>query len=398
MTSEIAFPLPRRCPMLPPEEYDELRSERPVAPVTLPGGRRAWLVTRHAAIRQVLSAPAVSSDMAHPGYPLQFEAPAHVLEQIKPTLLAEDPPVHTEQRRLIAGEFTARRLDLLRPRIAEIVAGQLDTFLANGSPGDLVAGFAVPVPALVICELLGVPAEDREEFGRRAQQLIALDVPPGEREQARAELLGYLDELVAVKERDGAEDLLGRLVRRNAVERVLTRAQIVGIANVLLVGGHETTANMIALGALGLLENPDQLAVLREDPGSAPQVVDELLRFFSIGDQVAARAVLSDIEVDGVRIPAGDGVITLTASGNHDDAVYDRPHEIDVRRDSRRHLAFGHGIHQCIGQNLARIELQIALTTLLSRIPALRSSVPVDRLRFKNPYGVYGLHEFPVEW
>ncbi|MCC2278367.1 cytochrome P450 [Streptomyces sp. ET3-23] len=393
-----AFPFPRTCPLQPPKEYASLRAEQPISKVTLASGRTAWLLTRHEHIRQLLASPDVSSNMAHPGYPLHFDVPADVMEQQRPVMLAMDPPVHTAQRRSVMAEFTSKRVQQLRPRIQEIVDDRISALLAREQPADLVEALALPVPSLVICELLGVPYGDRPFFQDRTRKLVSVDVDPQERMTAHQELHRYFTELITAKEADPGDDLLGRLVLKNRETGTFDCEGLVGMANVLLVGGYETTANMISLGVVALLENPGQRARLEADPGLAPQAVDELLRYFSIADQVTSRVALADIEIGGVLIRAGEGVIGLSASGNHDEAVYPHPDRLDIDRGGRHHLAFGHGIHQCIGQHLAKLELEVVLTTLFARIPGLKLAAPVEELPFKDSMGVYGLHRLPVTW
>ncbi|MEU0101970.1 cytochrome P450 [Streptomyces sp. NPDC006267] len=390
------YPHPRACPLQPPREYASLRAEQPVGQVTLASGRTAWLLTRHEHIRQLLASPHASSNLADPGYPLHFDAPPEVMEQLRPVMLAMDPPVHTAQRKMVIPEFTAKRVLRLRPRIEEIVDECLSAMLAAEGPVDLVEALALPVPSLVISELLGVPYDDRAFFQDRTRKLVSVDVDPQERNSAHQELHEYFAGLVAAQEENPGDDLLGRLVVRNRETGTFDRAELIGMANVLLVGGFETTANMISLGVVGLLENPDQLARLKADPELAPQAVDELLRYFSIADQVTSRVMTADIEIGGVLIRAGEGVIGLSASGNHDEAVYADPERLDFERGGRHHLAFGHGIHQCIGQNLAKLELEVVFNALLARIPGLKLATPVSELPFKDSMGVYGLHKLPV--
>lgn len=395
---ESAFPYPRTCPLQPPREYASLRAEQPISKVTLASGRTAWLLTRHEHIRQLLASSHVSSNLAHPGYPLHFDVPAEVMERMRPVLLAMDPPVHTAQRKMVLPEFTVKRVLQLRPRIQEIVDERVSALLAGEGPVDLVQELALPVPSLVICELLGVPYADRAFFQDRTRKLVSVDADPEERNTAHGELHAYFAELITAKEADPGDDLLGRLVVKNRETGTFDHGELVGMANVLLVGGHETTANMISLGVVALLENPDQLARLRDDHGLAPQAVDELLRYFSIADQVTSRVALADMEIGGVLIRAGEGVIGLSASGNYDEAVFPGPDRLDIDRGGRHHLAFGHGIHQCIGQNLAKLELEIVFTTLFARIPGLKLAAPAADLPFKDNMGVYGLHGLPVTW
>ncbi|WP_344885734.1 cytochrome P450 [Allokutzneria multivorans] len=393
-----SFPYPRTCPLSPPEAYATLRAEQPISRVTLGSGRQAWLLTRHEHIRQLLASPDVSSNMAHPGYPLSFDVPQEVMEQQRPVMLAMDPPDHTAQRKLVISEFTARRMLQLRPRVQEIVDEHLSAMLAAGGPVDLMTTLALPVPSMVICELLGVPYADREFFGECTAKLLSVSTGYEELGRTHQQLHQYFTELIAAKTAEPGDDLLSRLVEKNRDAEVLDDEGLVRMATVLLVGGHETTANMIALGVVGLLENPDQLGKLRANPDLVPSAVEELLRHFSIGDQVTSRVVLADMEIGGVLIRAGEGVIGLSASGNHDEAVFTDPGELDISRGGRQHLAFGYGIHQCIGQNLARIELEIVFTELFSRIPGLRLAAPVAELPFKDNAGVYGLHALPVTW
>ncbi|RII22275.1 Cytochrome P450 105A3 [Streptomyces sp. YIM 130001] len=393
-----AFPYPRTCPLQPPPEYASLRTDEPISRVTLASGRSAWLLTRHEHIRQLLASPQVSSNLAHPGYPLHFDVPAEVMERMRPVMLAMDPPVHTAQRKMVASEFTAKRVQRMRPRVEEIVHERISAVLEGESPLDLVEALALPVPSLVTSELLGVPYSDREFFQDRTRKLVSIDVDPQERNGAHQDLHEYFVGLVTAQGADPGDDLLGRLVAKNREAGTFDREELVGMANVLLVGGFETTANMIALGVVGLLENPEQLARLKADPELAPQAVDELLRYFSIADQVTSRVALADLEIGDVLIRAGEGVIGLSASGNHDEAVFAAPERLDIDRGGRRHLAFGHGIHQCIGQNLARLELEIVFAALFTRIPGLKLAVPVEELPFKDSMGVYGLHRLPVTW
>ncbi|GHG81356.1 cytochrome P450 [Streptomyces griseocarneus] len=393
-----AFPYPRTCPMQPPKEYASLRAEQPISKVTLASGRTAWLLTRHEHIRQLLASPDVSSNMAHPGYPLHFDIPAEVMEQMRPVMLAMDPPVHTAQRKMVIPEFTVKRVLQLRPRIQEIVDECISAMLAGEGPVDLVEALALPVPSLAISELLGVPYADRAFFQDCSKKIVSVDTDPQERNQAHQDLQAYFAELITAKEADPGDDLLSRLVLKNRETSTLDHAGLVGMANVLLVGGFETTANMISLGVVGLLENPDQLAKLTADPALAPQAVDELLRYFSIADQVTSRVMLEDIEIGGVLIRAGEGVIGLSASANFDEDVYPDPDRLDIDRGGKHHLAFGHGIHQCIGQNLAKMELEVVFTTLFARIPGLKLAAPVAELPFKDSMGVYGLHRLPVAW
>jgi cytochrome P450 len=391
------FPLARTCPFAPPEEYRRLREEEPVSRVKLPNeGEEMWVVARHADVRAVLADTRFSSDNTRPGYPRLSKG-----ERQKPSgrrvILNLDPPDHGVSRRTVVGEFTVRRMEALRPRIQEIVDERIDAMLAGPTPVDLVAAFSLPVPSLVICELLGVPYDDHDFFETHSANMVSNGADPKVRQASSQAVMAYLDGLVRAKRAEPVDDLLGRLVRPDDDETA--HADVVGMAVALLVAGHETTANMIALGVLALTEHPDQLAIIREDPSQTLNAVEELLRYFTVADIVPVRVATEDIEVGGVVIREGEGVLPLGYAANRDPSVFANPDDFDIVRGSRQHVAFGFGPHQCIGQNLARMELQIALETLFRRIPGLEFAVPLEKIPFRDETAmVFGVHELPVTW
>jgi cytochrome P450 len=398
-SSDVAtFPMTRTCPFDPPPEYARLRSEQPVSRVRMLGGNSAWLVTRHEDVRQVLSDPRMSSDRRREGFPRLAPGQQQLTRDLKPSLIGMDAPEHTAARRAVLGEFTVKRMQALRPRIRQIVDECLDGMLAGGRPVDLVRALSLPVPSLVICELLGVPYADHDFFQRCTGRMISRVTPHEQRQQAIGEIRSYLDTLVSAKEREPADDLLGRQIVKQRQEGEVDHDALVGLAFLLLVAGHETTANMISLGTVALLENPEQLAEIRADPDKTPAAVEELLRYFTIVDAATARTALEDIEVGGVLIRAGEGVVALGPAANRDPEVFDHPDELDIERGGRQHVAFGFGPHQCLGQNLARLELQIVFDALFSRIPDLRLAVAVQDIAFKDDANIYGIHELPVTW
>ncbi|MEU3990386.1 cytochrome P450 [Streptomyces platensis] len=402
-TTEIhSYPMARSCPLRPPGEYEQLREARPVARHMLPSGRPVWLITSHELARRALADPRISSDRTHPGFPLPYpiEDPEALrgLFRFSQSLIGLDPPEHTVRRRLIIPEFTVKRVQKLRPRIEEIVNARIDEMLAQGSEADLVQSLALPVPSLALCELLGVPYTDRDFFESRTKVQINHNSSLEERQKANGELMSYLDKLVATKEVEPGDDLLGRLIVKNREAGTLEHGEVVALAALLLIAGYETTANMIGLGVVGLLENPGQLASLMADPSLASQAVDELLRYFSISDTGGSRVALADVEIGGETIPAGEGVMALSLAGNWDPAAFPAPEKLDIKRDVRQHMAFGHGPHQCIGQNLAKMELEVTLTTLFRRIPTLRLAVPAGELPYKGDANTYGVYELPVVW
>ncbi len=286
----------------------------------------------------------------------------------------------------------------LRPRIQEIVDERIDAILDAGPPADLVPALSLPVPSEVICELLGVPYERHEFFQSRSMMLLSHRVPAEQRFDALRELFGFLDELVSAEEAKPGDNLLGRQVTRHGPGRDADHRDLVSLAFLLLVAGHETTANMISLGVLAVLRDPATLMTAVTDPDRTPGAVEELLRYFSIADTGTGRIALADTEIGGTVVRTGEGVIVSLLAANHDPAAFPDPGTLDPARRIRQHVAFGSGPHQCLGQSLARAELEIVYRTLIQRIPALRLAVPLDELPVKDDAFVYGLHELPVIW
>lgn len=394
------FPIPRTGPFDPPADYAELREGPPAVRAVLPTGKTTWLITRYDLVRRILVDPRVSSDRLHPNFPLPVAIPPEAKLRTRAfgrALIGADPPEHTARRRMVISEFTIRKIRAMRPRIQQIVDDRIDAMLAGQRPADLVAELALPVPSLVICELLGVPYTDREFFQERTKLLINRSTPPDVRMRASEELTDYFDELVTGKERDPGDDLLGRLIRNNEETQVFDHDLLTGMAFLLLVAGHETTANMISLGTIALLEHPGELDRLRANPELIGSAVDELLRYLTIVE-AGFRVAKEDIDVDGVLIKAGEGLVALAGGANRDDTVFSGADELDLARTNTHHVAFGYGIHQCLGQNLARLELELVFTTLFRRIPGLRLAKPVDELPYKEDATIYGVYELPVTW
>jgi cytochrome P450 len=387
----------RTCPHAPHPDNVRLSEKEPVSRVTLPSGMEAWMVTRHEHIRAVLCDPRFSSDRNRPGFPVMVTNRSGA-SPFKPSLLTMDPPAHGPARRAVVGEFTVRRMAALRPRIQQIVDDHIDAMLASDRPIDLVKALSLPVPSLVICELLGVPYADHDFFQSRTTDLLRRDTPPDERLEKVRSLQSYLDKLVTSKEADEPDDLLGRQIRKQRQTGEIDHEGLVSLAFLLLLAGHETTANMISLGTLGLLQNPDQLATIKTDPTKTPAAVEELLRYYTIAGLSVARAAVEDVDIGGVLIKAGEGVLVQIHLADYDPEIFGDPGTLDFERGARNHLAFGFGAHQCLGQNLARMELQIVFDTLFTRIPGLRLAVGEDRLPFKDDANIYGLYELPVTW
>lgn len=407
VTKPLEYPLPRSCPFDPPEEYVRLRAEEPIVRVPMPAiGQEVWLVTRHADVRALLTDPRLSSDRFNPKFPQRKELQEELSKGFagaSKALIGLDLPEHTAPRRMVASEFTVRRVAQLRPRIQEIVNGRIDAMLAAGSEADLFADLAAQVPSMVISELLGVPAAKRAFFLEQTGVLLRPTSTPDEQFAASGALNQFMDDLVTGKEREPGDDLLGRLITRNRGTGVFTHQDLVGMAMLLLVAGHETTSNMIALGTIALLRNPGAFAELRNDPDLADKTIEEMLRWQPITDGLP-RFAKADIEIGGVIIKAGDGVMFSLHSANRDEASFPNAAEFDVRRGDRHHVSFGYGIHQCLGQNLARAELEITFRTLVRRIPTLRLNAELADLPYRETVAVNGVcavggvESLPVAW
>jgi cytochrome P450 len=382
------------CPFDPPPSLHALQKEGPLARVRLWDGATPWLVTRYEEQRALLADPRVSSDATRPGYPIQGPFTGDVV-----SFVLMDDPEHHRLRRMVQAPFTVRRVESMRPAVQQIVDDLIDDLLAGPKPVDLVEAFALPVPSLVICELLGVPYADHGFFQDNSKTIIKRDASPEDRAAAGGRLAEYLDRLVGEKLADPADDLLSKVAERVRTGE-LTREGAARMGVLLLIAGHETTANMIALGTLALLQNPGQLALLRasDDPALVAGAVEELLRYLNITHSGRRRVALADIEIAGQVIREGEGIIMPNDIANRDPETFPDPDELDIRRDARRHVAFGFGVHQCLGQPLARMELQVAYSTLYKRIPGLRLATKLERIPFKHDGQVYGVYELPVTW
>ncbi|AEW98085.1 MULTISPECIES: cytochrome P450 [Streptomycetaceae] len=385
-------------PFDPPRGITRMREARPVMPLIFPDGHEGWLVTGYDAVRQVMADTRFSSrlDIGIVHVPYQtpgMPAPTEPSPQIPGMFIAMDPPDHTRLRRKLTGAFTVKRMKMLEEHIIDITERQLDALARLTPPVDLVKEFALPVPSLVICELLGVPYEDRETFQSNSAQFLVKDQTVEEKVGAYNALTTYLAELVTRKRAEPGDDILSDLARHDD----LTIEELTGIAFLLLLAGHETTANMLALGTFALLENPGQLAELRADPGLIPDAVEELMRYLSLAD-VFYRYATEDIELGGETIPKGSTVVVSLLAANRDPHRFDDPDTLDIHRKARGHLSFGHGVHQCLGQQLARIEMRAGFDGLLRRFPTLHLAIPADQVKLRTDMNIYGVHELPVAW
>jgi cytochrome P450 len=400
-TAEVPdYPMARAagCPFDPPPALRALQAERPITKVRLWDGSTPWLVTGYDDQRALLADPRISTDSTHPHYPYPSAAVKERLREAK-TFINMDSPDHARLRRMVTAPFSVKRMEALRPAIQKIVDDLIDAMLAGPAPVDLVEAFALPVPSSVICELLGVPYADHDFFQTNSKILINRNTTPEQAAAATQGLTEYLDRLVDDKLARPGDDLLSQLAERVRAGEISQR-EAANMGILLLIGGHETTANMIALGTLTLLQHPDQLAELREsdDPKLIAGAVEELLRYLNIPHAGRRRVALTDVRIGRVTIRAGEGVILANDLGNRDPAVFPEPDRLDVHRDARRHVAFGFGVHQCLGQPLARVELQVVYGTLYRRIPTLKLAVDLDQIAFKHDELVYGVYELPVTW
>ncbi len=398
-------PIPEGLPMErdagpfdPPRQITLLREARPVSPMVFPDGHEGWLVTGYDAVRRLMADTRFSSRQDIGILHIPYETPGmpaatEPSPQPPGMFIAMDPPDHTRLRRKLTGAFTVKRMKQLEEHIIDIVERQLDELVRLTPPVDLVREFALPVPSLVICELLGIPYADRENFQVNSAKFLVRDQKLDEKIAAYTELATYLSELVTGKRAAPGDDILSDLARHDD----LTIEELTGIAFLLLLAGHETTANMLALGTFALLEHPEQLAELRADPDLLPDAVEELLRYLSIAD-IFFRYATEDIELGGETIPEGSTVIVSLLAANRDPLRFDNPDTLDVHRKARGHLSFGHGIHQCLGQQLARIEMRAGFEGLLRRFPTLELAVPAGEVKLKTDMNIYGVHELPVTW
>ncbi|MFI9815971.1 cytochrome P450 [Saccharothrix variisporea] len=392
-----AFPMRRGgCPFDVPAEYGTLRSAEPVSRALLRDGSTVWLVARHADVQAGLVDERISCDGSTPGIPMPGGSGVDPVGR-RSSFVRMDPPEHDVHRKLLAPDFTMRKARALRPWIQGVVDSALDDLAGSGQPADLVRLLAMPVPSTVVCHVLGVPHSDHEFFQSRAAVMLDRGSSRDDLRNAVVELRTYMIGLLQDKRANPGDDVLTKLAHAPA-DLGLTDDDLAGAAQSVLNASHEATVNMIALGTLALTENPHALAELKADRNLWPAAVDELLRYLGIGDLLSPRIAKEDLDIAGQRIAAGEGLYFLTGSANRDEEVYADPAAFDLHRPHRGHLAFGYGLHQCLGQNLARVELEVVFESLFRRFPDLRPAVPVDELSYKHDSALFGVHELPVVW
>ncbi len=391
------FPFSRDSQFKLPDEYQAAREGCPVAPVTLWNGQRAWLLTKYQEYCSVLLDERFSGEFARDDFPTVTEA-RKAIDKMERAFVGMDNPRHSQYRRMFTKEFTTKRMLALRPQIEALTDGLFDRMEEKGAPADLIADFAIELPALVMCDLFGSPYEDHTFIAKCAAGRHGMSQSVDQAAQSAKDLVDYCRTLIDEKERNPADDMLSRVIEDQVKPGALSRDDLANICSMILRAGHDTTTNMIGLGTLLLLEHPEELNKLKDDPDLVPRAVEELLRFLSPVQFAPRRVALEDVELSGSTIRKGDGVFAVSASANRDPNEFEDPDRLDLSRDASHHVAFGHGIHRCLGQQLARIELHVVFEKIFKRFPNLKVAEPVETLPFKYDSQIYGLYRLPVSW
>lgn len=395
------FPMPRdsRCPFSPPPELKRLQKEAPVSKVRIWDGREAWLVTRYDDVRFVLRDQRFSVNPHHPGWPPMSAGQGATRRDLKPNIFALDNPIHNELRRMQSADFRITEIEGWRPRTQQLVDEAIDAMLEMPKPVDLWEAFALKIPSIVICEMLGVPYEHHAFFQLHSDRLVKTGSTSEQIAESMDALRGFLRDLVEQKVEAPTHDILSRMATQQVKEGLLTASEVADLCVMLLIAGHDTTSNTICLATVLLLQHPDQLEKFRNgDQEVVAKGVEEILRFLDVPHLGRRRVAMEDVEVGGQLIRAGEGVIAAQMIADRDETAFDDPDTFNIDRDARHHLGFGFGTHQCLGQPLVRVEVQTALATLFRRIPTLRLAIPMEEVRFDYDALVYGVHELPITW
>lgn len=396
----LRYPIPNDAALDPPAEWAELRAKCPVAHVTLPSGDRATLLTRYDDVKQVLADPRFTRQLSAPDAARLSADGGGVFNSEMATIIPDSGEEHQHWRRLVGRWFTAKRMTALRPAMARIADDLIDDMVKRGAPADLRASLGFPLPVYVICDMLGVPAADRDRFSYWSDTLLNLTrYGKAEIDAAQAEFFQYMSDLVTAKRAEPGDDLLSELITTGSPEDGgLSDLQILVTGMALLVAGHETTANMIGKMVAMLLADRSRWEALLADPSLIRTTVEEALRFDANSGFGLPRYLPVETEVGGAVLPRGTTVVCSMAAANRDESAFDDADRMDLTRSPNPHLAFGSGAHSCLGQALARTELQVVLEVLLRRLPALELAVPVEELERVEGLAVGGLRELPVRW
>lgn len=403
-TTEPQFPIFRSCPYTPPDEYAGMRESGRPAPGRLYDGSRVWVITKYADARFVLTDPRFSSDITNPGYPVFAEA--YEGARGFPTLVTMDPPRHTELRRMLVSEFSAKRANLLRPEIQKTADDLIDAMVAKqgSGPVDLVESFSKPFSGTIICRPLGMSYVEMGAWLARNQTMREKSISLTDSGEVAAEvgneimfLQQYFLSEIDNKEREPTGDLVSNIVAKHVAAGNLSKVELANICFLIFMAGRMPMESMITLGVSILVSRPEQLKQLRSGPEAVPGAVDELLRYVSPLD-VIPRVAAQDVEVGGQLIRKGESVVVANGGANHDAAEYPDPEQVDVRRSARRHLALGAGEHMCLGTNITRVGLEIAYETLFRRLPDLRPVIEVDDLVPERNQWHPEIARMPVVW
>lgn len=388
---------PRACPFDPPELMAELRDSEPVAKVRLWDGRTAWLITKYDHAYAVLRDRRTSDDSTHPGFPSL--SPGRPVPIVRRSFSRMDGKEHARLRTMVTPEFSENRVARMRPHIQRLVDERLDQMLAMEPPIDLVAEFAQPISITVLSDVIGIPREAMAFYLKHSETLVSRTEHSSTTGAADMEMMAGLDELVTKEEREPGDNLIGRLVVDERRRGRLSHEELVRMIHLLIVAGYENPANMIGLGALSMIMDPEWFKAVSTQPERLPGLVEELLRYHTVASHDGApRVAAEDMTVGDVTIRAGEGMIVYLASANRDEEVFPNADDLDPDRDARRHLAFGQGVHMCVGRFLACAQLQISLSTLGIRIPTLRLAAPIEEIPFREDMHSYGVHKLPVTW
>ncbi|MEV4057775.1 cytochrome P450 [Amycolatopsis sp. NPDC049688] len=396
MTEAISFeePWARIDKFDPPAIFDTLREERPLAKMVYPDGHVGWIVSSYELVREVLSDPRFSHSCEVGHFPVTHQGqviPTHPL--IPGMFIHMDPPEHTRYRKLLTGEFTVRRTSRLIPRVEAVAAEQIEVMRAKGAPADLVHDFAKPLVLRMLGELVGLPYEERDRYVPAVTLLHDAEADPAEAAEAYGQAQAFFDEVIERRRKEPQDDLISSLVNED-----LTLEELRNIVTLLLFAGYETTEGALCVGTFALLHHADQLAKLRAEPAKLDAAIEELLRYITVNQYHTYRTALEDLKLDGELIKKGDTVTVSLPAANRDPAKFGCPAELDIERDTSGHVAFGFGIHQCLGQNLARIELRAGFTALLQAFPGLRLAVPADEVPLRLKGSVFSVEKLPLAW
>lgn len=398
-TDTPEYPMEREasCPFSPPRQM--LGNPKGLSRVRIWNGDTPWLITGHEEAKALFADARISVDDRRVGFPHWNEHMAATVDKRPRSVFTADAEEHTRFRRMLSKPFTFRRVEGLRPVIQKITDQCIDEILEGPQPADIVDKLALPVPTVVISEMLGVPYEDHEFFQEHANAGLARYAAADAMQKGAMSLHQYLINLIEKKQAEPAEDAVSDLAERVTAGEISVK-EAAQLGTGLLIAGHETTANVIGIGVLALLENPEQADFLRnaDDPKVIANAVEELMRYLSIILNGQRRVAIEDIDISGETIRAGEGVIIDLAPANWDPKAYPEPDKLDLTRNASQQLGFGYGRHQCVGQQLARAELQIVFHTLLRRIPTMRLAIPFASVPFKHDRLAYGVYELPVTW